>query len=248
MSGLLIVGGSDAGISAALRAREIDPGVEPVLVLADDYPNFSICGIPYHLSGEVPDWRQLAHRTRDQLDAAGLQVRTGTVARRIDPVGKRLTVTHPRGHDVELPYDRLIVGTGAVPIRPPIAGLDKLGPDDGVHLLHTMTDALAVADSLGRHPQRALIVGAGYIGLEMAESLTNRGLRVTVVEQLPQVLSTVDDELGALVAGELSGHDVEVVCDTTVTAITRTGAQLTVTGRSAAGQFATTVVLCAAPR
>jgi hypothetical protein len=88
---LLIVGGSDAGISAGLRAWEVDPTIEPLLVVDDAYPNFSICGIPYHVSGEVPDWRSLAHRTRADLEAAGLELRLNTHARAIDPVGRTLT-------------------------------------------------------------------------------------------------------------------------------------------------------------
>jgi NADPH-dependent 2,4-dienoyl-CoA reductase/sulfur reductase-like enzyme len=228
---LLIIGGSDAGISAGLRAREVDPGVEPLLVVADAYPNFSICGIPYHVSGEVPDWRDLAHRTRTDLEAAGLALRLDTHARRIDPAARTVDITGPSGRTETLGYDELIVGTGAVPVRPPIAGLDRLGTADGVHLLHTMTDTFALTDSLARAPETAVIVGAGYIGLEMAEALRTRGLAVTVVEQLPQVLSTVDADLAALVADELVRHQVEVVTDTTVTAITRDDGRLTVAGR-----------------
>ena len=128
MTRLVIVGGSDAGISAALRARELDPDVQPLLVVADGYPNFSICGIPYHVSGEVPDWRDLAHRTETDLRAAGLDLRLDTHAEHIDPQARTLTVTTPDGTVDELGYDQLIIGTGAVPVRPPIAGLDRLGP------------------------------------------------------------------------------------------------------------------------
>ena len=174
MTRLLIVGGSDAGISAGLRAREVDPTVEPLLVVDDAYPNFAICGIPYDVSGEVPDWRSLANRTRADLEAAGLELRLNTHAQTIDPVARRLTVTGPDGQEERLPYDVLVVGTGAVPVRPPIEGLSTLGADDGVHLLHTMDDTFALTASLARKPATALIVGAGYIGLEMAEALRTR--------------------------------------------------------------------------
>jgi NADPH-dependent 2,4-dienoyl-CoA reductase/sulfur reductase-like enzyme len=186
---LVIVGGSDAGIMAGLRARQVDPTVQPLLVVADAYPNFSICGIPYHVSGEVPDWRTLAHRSRADLEAAGLHLCLDTRAEHIDPASRTVTVTGPNGRTEQLGYDRLILGTGAVPVRPPITGLDRLGPTDGVHLLHTMTDTLALTTQFARQPETALIVGAGYLGLEMAEALTTRGLHVTVVEQLPQVLA-----------------------------------------------------------
>jgi NADPH-dependent 2,4-dienoyl-CoA reductase/sulfur reductase-like enzyme len=229
----VIVGGSDAGIMAGLRAREVDPDARPLLVVADAYPNFSICGIPYHVSGDVPDWRALAHRSRTDLEAAGLQLRLDTRAERIDPAARTVTVTSPGGRTEELGYDQLVIATGAVPVRPPIAGLDRLGPGDGVHLLHTMADTFALTDHLARRPETAVIVGAGYVGLEMAEALTARGLQVTVVEQLPQVLATVDAPLAALVADELARHGVQVHTDTTVTAIEPDGGRLTVTGHTA---------------
>src|SRR5215468_11969117 len=145
---LVMIGGSDAGISAALRARELDPGAEVTVVAADAYPNFSICGIPYYVSGEVTHWRNLAHRTAADLEATGMRLRLDTTARRIDVAARKLAVTGTDGADDVLGYDKLIVGTGAVPVRPPIGGLagpgalgpGALGPGDGVHLLHSMGD------------------------------------------------------------------------------------------------------------
>ncbi|MBK3573851.1 FAD-dependent oxidoreductase [Streptomyces sp. MBT65] len=222
---IVAIGGSDAGISAALRARELDPEGEVTVVVADAYPNFSICGIPYYVSGEVDHWSNLAHRTLDDLKATGMQVRTNTLATGIDVTGKRVMVRDADGWIGELPYDALIVGTGAVSSRPPIEGLtgpDALGPQDGVHLLHNMGDTFGVMQSIAaRHPKSAVVIGAGYIGLEMAEALTTRGLQVTQIEALPEVLPTVDPELGALVHAELEAHGVEVITGTQVSAITR---------------------------
>ncbi len=185
---LVMIGGSDAGISAALRARELDPAADVTVVLEDAYPNFSICGIPYYVSGEVAHWRNLAHRTVADLEAAGMRLRLDTTARRIDVAGRKLLVTSAGGGEELLGYDKLIVGTGAVPVRPPIRGLagpGALGPDDGVHLLHSMGDTFAVMATLEQAaPASAVIVGAGYIGLEMADALTVRGLQVTQMEQL----------------------------------------------------------------
>jgi NADPH-dependent 2,4-dienoyl-CoA reductase/sulfur reductase-like enzyme len=217
---IVAVGGSDAGISAALRAREVDPGAEVTVVVADAYPNFSICGIPYYVSGEVTHWRNLAHRTIGDLEAAGMRLRLDTYARRIDVAGRKLLVTGPDGAEDILAYDELVIGTGAVPVRPPIAGLDALGPGDGVHLLHSMDDTFAVMRTLTEAaPGSAIIVGAGYIGLEMADALTVRGLAVTQIEQLPEVLPTVDPQLGTLVRGQLEGHGVTVLTGTAVKSV-----------------------------
>jgi NADPH-dependent 2,4-dienoyl-CoA reductase/sulfur reductase-like enzyme len=221
---VVMIGGSDAGISAALRARELDPAAEVTVVLEDAYPNFSICGIPYYLSGEVAHWRNLAHRSRADLEAAGMRLRLDTTARRVDVPGRKLLVSSAGGEEL-LGYDKLVVGTGAVPVRPPIAGLsgpDGLGPGDGVHLLHSMGDTFAVMATLEQAaPASAVIVGGGYVGLEMADALTVRGLAVTQMEQLGEVLPTVDPELGALVHAELAGHGVEVLTGTTVQAISK---------------------------
>ncbi|MDQ0371776.1 FAD-dependent oxidoreductase [Cellulomonas humilata] len=217
---LVVVGGSDAGISAALRARELDDTTDVTVVVADAFPNYSICGIPYFVSREVPDWRDLARRTRDDLEATGMRLRLETFATDIDVSGHRLRIVHDGAADW-LDYDALVVGTGAVPVRPPIDGLDRLGPEQGVHLLHTMGDTLDLERTLDRRePATALIIGAGYVGLEMAEGLTARGIHVTQVERLPQVLPTVDPELGALVREELERHGVDVHTGTTVTGLT----------------------------
>jgi NADPH-dependent 2,4-dienoyl-CoA reductase/sulfur reductase-like enzyme len=237
---VIAVGGSDAGISAALRAREVDPGCEVTVVLADEYPNFSICGIPYYVSGEVEHWSKLAHRSVQDLDDAGLNVLAGTRATVIDAETRRLTVRTAAGRDALLSYDELVVGTGAVSVVPPISGLagpDALGRGDGVHRLHTIGDALALVDAITeREPQTVVIVGAGYIGLEMAEALTLRGIRVTQIEALAQVLPTVDADLGDLVRRELAAHGVEVLTGTSVNAIEKAGARLRVSATGAGRQ------------
>jgi NADPH-dependent 2,4-dienoyl-CoA reductase/sulfur reductase-like enzyme len=243
---IVAVGGSDAGISAALRARELDPGAKFTVVVADAYPNFSICGIPYYVSGEVTHWTNLAHRTAADLAATGMEVLTETRATRINVAEHTLDILDPAGNPGRLPYDALIVGTGAVSARPPIAGLDGpdgLGPADGVHLLHSMGDTFAVMESLNtRNPKTAAIIGAGYIGLEMAEALTTRGIAVTQIEALPEVLPTVDPDLGSLIHAELQRNGVEVLTHTTVTAIARTPTGALVLSTTHDGETATRVV------
>lgn len=217
---VLVVGGSDAGIEAGLQAAARGADVE--LLVADAYPNFSVCGIPYYLSGEVPDWHDLAHRDRAALEAAGLTPHLDTRATRIDIADHRVHAVGSRGDALEFGYDRLVVATGALPQRPPIAGLGLLGPDAGLHVLHSIGDTLAVGRSLYRPPSNGVvIVGGGYIGLEMAEALTRRGLDVTVLEALPQLMSTVDAELAGEVADTLEVNGVKVHTGTTVTAVER---------------------------
>jgi NADPH-dependent 2,4-dienoyl-CoA reductase/sulfur reductase-like enzyme len=223
---LLVIGGSDAGIAAALRARELDPAVEPTVVVADAFPNFSICGLPYYLSGDVGDWRDLAHRTSADLEQAGIRLLLDQTARAIDPVGKQVTVSGQHNGERQLGYDRLVIGTGAIAVRPPIDGLDL----PGVHVLHTMGDTFALHQALAAGARSAVIVGGGYIGLEMAEAFTARGLEVTLVEQAPAVMPTVDQELGRLLGEELRRHDVVVVNDVTVKAIHHDASGLTVAG------------------
>ncbi|MEV6845184.1 FAD-dependent oxidoreductase [Actinoplanes sp. NPDC051411] len=212
---LLVIGGSDAGISAGLAAREHDPTTDVTLLVADTYPNFSICGIPYHLSGDVPDWHRLAHRTRTDLEAAGLNLLLNHRVTAVDPQAHTVTAgTATHG------YDKLIIGTGALPAVPPINGLDQLGWTDGVHVLHSMGDMFDVQNSLlQRQARAAVIIGAGYIGLEMAEALTTRGLHVTVLEQLDQVMPTIDPELAAHLEHHLTERGVSVHTGTKAQAI-----------------------------
>ena len=208
MTHIVIVGGSDAGISAALRAREIDNSASVTVIVADSFPNYSICGLPFYLSGEVPDWHNLAHRTNEEITATGITLLLNHTAQVIDPTQHRVTMRNADGQLSDLEYDRLVIATGAFPIRPPIQDLDL----PGVYLLRSMEDSFAVHTYLSKHsPRSAIIVGGGYIGLEMADALTLRGIAVTVVEHGSSVLKTVDASLGEMVGAELRRHRVEVV-------------------------------------
>jgi NADPH-dependent 2,4-dienoyl-CoA reductase/sulfur reductase-like enzyme len=224
---LVVIGGSDAGVSAALRARELNPSVKTTLVVADSYPNFSICGLPFFLSGEVSDWRSLAHRTKSEIEQAGIRLLLNHRATEIDSERKIVAMVDPTGRPMELPYDRLIIGTGAESIKPNIKGIDL----PGVFLLRWMDDSFAVQKWLTeRSPRSALIVGGGYIGMEMADALTFRGLSVTVAEFASTVLTTVDEPLGAQVAAELERHGVKIATGVGIESIEAQGQSLLVKG------------------
>jgi NADPH-dependent 2,4-dienoyl-CoA reductase/sulfur reductase-like enzyme len=213
MSSILIVGGGDAGISAALRIRELDPLRRVTVMLADDYPNWSICGLPYFLGGETPDWHDLAHHKA----FPGIDILRNMRAEKIDPAAKVVTVAGSDGGSTVLAYDALILATGSVPVIPDIPGTDL----PGVHVLHTMDDALRVDRLLGRDPapRNATILGAGYIGMEMAEALVHRGLRVTVVSRGDWAFPTVDPPFGEALGAELRRHGVNLLLGVTIEAI-----------------------------
>ncbi|HET8843111.1 MAG TPA: FAD-dependent oxidoreductase [Ktedonobacteraceae bacterium] len=227
MSKLLILGGSDAGISAALRARELDTTWEVTVVVEDAFPNYSICGLPFFLSGEVHDAHQLAHRTHAELSEAGISLLLNHQAEKIEPEAHEVVVRDEALHAQRLPYDRLLVATGARSRRPHIPGLDL----PGVFLLHSMADSFALQHYLSVHsPRSAVIVGGGYIGLEMADALTLRGIAVTLVEHGPSVLKTIDPSLGELVRAHLEQHGVVVKTGIRAQQITSSSEQLRVSG------------------
>lgn len=230
MKNFLIIGGSDAGISAALRSKELDPDVDVTMVLADRYPNFSICGLPFYLSGEVTDWRNLAHRTLADIERQGIAVLTEHVVEKIDPASKMVSAKNiTADRTVSLHYDKLLIATGAVSQRPPISGLDN----PGVFFLRWMDDSFAFKNYLEKHqPKSITIIGAGYIGMEMADAMKQLGLTVNVVEYFPSVLMTLDPQLGELIRSELERHDVNVFTGTAVTEITATQQALIVRGKN----------------
>jgi NADPH-dependent 2,4-dienoyl-CoA reductase/sulfur reductase-like enzyme len=204
---LLIVGGSDAGIMAALRARQLDPGVGVTMILADRYPNFSICGLPFYVSREVEDWHALAHRPAEEITREGVELLLDHVATRLDPRAKEVLARDGAGQERALRYDTVVIATGARPRTTGIQGIDL----PGVFPLHTMHDSFRVREWLDAGgAERAVIVGAGYIGLEMADAFVHRGLSVTLVSRPPTVMPAVDASLGEIVRRELEHRGVEV--------------------------------------
>ena len=227
MTRLLIIGGSDAGISAALAVRETDPRAEVKVLVADAFPNYSICGIPFFLSGEVSDWHSLAHRTENELRALGISLLPSHRALSIDPVSRKVTVEHER-HTQLLPFDRLIIATGAVSVRPVISGMET----PGVYCLRWMKDCFAILRHLEtREVRSAVIIGSGYIAVEMADAFTRKGIFTTVLARSGRVLRrTVDPMLGDIVAAEMERNRVKVMKNVSVSVIEEKDDRLNVKG------------------
>jgi NADPH-dependent 2,4-dienoyl-CoA reductase/sulfur reductase-like enzyme len=213
---LVIIGGSDAGVSAALRAKECSPSSRVTVVVADSFPNYSICGLPFLLSGEVSDWKILAHRTSEEIEREGIHLLLNHRATRIDPATKSVTVMDSSHQSHRMEYDKLVVATGASSTQTSVEGLGL----SGVFPLRWMGDAFAIERHITDHrPKSAAILGSGYISMEMADALTRRGLSVSVLARSGAVLKTVDAELGEVIRRELHEHGVRVIDRVIVTSI-----------------------------
>lgn len=166
----------------------------------------------------------LAHRTREQIEDVGITLHLNEEALEVDPNAKRVTTRGPAG-DIRLySYDRLVIATGAVPVRPGFQGIDL----PNVFILHTMDECFTLNRKLDGVKRSAVIIGGGYIGLEMADSLRHRGLVVTLIEQLPSEMRTVDASIAARVEVILRARGVDVRTGTTVESIHSKGEQLSV--------------------
>ena len=222
---IVIVGGVAGGMSAAARARRLDEHAEIIVLEQGAYVSFANCGLPYHLSGEIAQRDALLLHTPESLSASlNLDVRTGHRVTGIDRHSQKVTIA--AGEDsYALPYDALVLSPGAVGVRPPIDGLDH----PAVHTLRTIpdVDALrervdALLDTRGETGQapRAVVIGAGFIGLEAVEALTSRGLQVHLVELADHVLPPMDAELAPLLAAELTAHGVDLRLGVSAQAVT----------------------------
>lgn len=235
MSHMLIIGGSDAGVSAALRIRELNAEADVTVVAADDYPAFSICGLPFFLSREVTDWHTLAHHDLGEFEEHGIRLLLSQKAETINTEQKRVGIISNDEQTQEIAYDKLLIATGAESARPPITGLDQKGG----FLLRFMADSFALQQFIEQsNPHKVIIIGGGYIGLEMADALTRRGMQVTVLEFLPEVLSTLDPIMGRLMRAELESKGVKVITGRAVQSIETKGSSLLV--HSATGETLTT--------
>ncbi len=204
---LLIVGGVAGGASAAARARRLSESAEIVMFERGPHVSFANCGLPYYLSREIADKKKLLVQSPERLKAVfNIDVRTHCEVLRIDRELREIEVKDLRtGASTRERYDALLLSTGAAPLVLPIPGIQG----EGIFTLRSITDMERIDDFISNHQsQRAVVVGGGFIGLEVAEQLHRRGLQVSVVEALPQVLLPLDPEMAELVHLELRKHGV----------------------------------------
>lgn len=213
---IIIIGGVAGGASAAARARRLSEEAEIILVERGEYVSFANCGLPYYIGGEIKDRAKLLLRTPEALRRQNnIDVRVKTEAVAIDTQLKTVLLRNlATGEEKTETYDALILSPGATPIRPAIPGADL----PNVFVLRTIADMDAIV-ARANTSKSAIIVGAGLIGLEMAEELTHRGLKVILVERLNEVLAPLDPEMAGFVRKELISRGVELHLNEAATAI-----------------------------
>lgn len=206
---LVIVGGVAGGASAAARARRLSEDAQIVLFERGPDVSFANCGLPYYLGGQIAERAKLLVVTPQRLrERFALDVRTRSSVESIDRAAKTVHVREiETGREYDEPYDKLILAPGAAPLRPPIPGLEL----PGVYTLRNLDDTDRIYAALGAGVRQAVVVGAGFIGLELVENLVHRGVATTLVELQDQVLPPLDKELTTPLAQALANHGVTLL-------------------------------------
>lgn len=217
---IVIVGGVAAGASCATRARRLMEDAQITIIERGPYVSFANCGLPYYLGGEIASRDALLVQTPAGLKRQfNIDTSVNTLVTAIDPGNQRIQIQEQTASEPRwLPYDELVLATGAAPIVPPIPGLQGAG----VFTVRTVPDVDAILAWQQSHQARsAAVIGAGFIGLEMAEQLSRRGLDIHVIEALDQVMAPLDPEMAALLHRELTANGIHVHLGNAVTALTR---------------------------
>jgi NADPH-dependent 2,4-dienoyl-CoA reductase/sulfur reductase-like enzyme len=206
---LVVIGGCAAGMSAASKARRLNPDLEIVVYEKTGFVSYASCGLPYYVSGLIEDHNKLVVRTPAQFAKQGVEVHLHHEVTEIDTENRRVRVTNLEdGHSWYESYDKLLIATGGRPTMLPDFSLGDLGM---VFAMRAVEDGVAVRDFVQREkPKHAVIIGAGYIGLEMAESFHELGLETTVIGRPPQVLKRFDADMAQLVQDELESKGIRL--------------------------------------
>jgi len=205
---LVVIGGVAAGMSAASKARRMKRDMEIVVYEKSGYVSYGSCGFPYFIKGEIPDINHVVVRTPEQFAQAGIEVHVHHEVQAVNPIEHTVTVKNlDTGTTFTDQWDKLLLTTGAVAVKPPIPGIEL----PGIFSLRTVEDALAIKTWIAeKQPKRGVVVGGGYIGLEMAEALAANGIEVSVFEMLPQVMPNMDADMAEHVLAELKKQNVTV--------------------------------------
>jgi NADPH-dependent 2,4-dienoyl-CoA reductase/sulfur reductase-like enzyme/peroxiredoxin family protein/TusA-related sulfurtransferase/rhodanese-related sulfurtransferase len=227
----LVIGGVAGGATAAARLRRLDEKASIILFERGDYVSYANCGLPYYAGGVIKERSKLFVMTPELLkQTLAIDVRTGSEVLSIDTAAKKVSILEKQtGRSYEEPYDALVLSPGAEPLRPKIPGID----DKGIYTLRSVPDIDGIKEELdARRPERVVVVGAGFIGLEMAENLHERGIFVTIVEALDQVMNPIDFEMAAIVHQHLKSKGIELYLSDSVTAFERKDGKLVVNLKS----------------
>jgi NADPH-dependent 2,4-dienoyl-CoA reductase/sulfur reductase-like enzyme len=236
MERLVVVGGDAAGMSAASQARR-RRGVEDLSIVAFERgraTSYSACGIPYWIAGTVGTEAELISRSPEKHRANGVDVRTRHEVVDIDLAARTVAVRDLEGdREFSEPFDTLVYAAGSVPMRPPVPGIDA----DGVYGVQVLDDGVALIRELDSgEVRRVVVVGGGYIGLEIAEACRIRGLDVTVVDQSATPVGTFDPDVGGFIADAVRGLGIELVLGDGVAAIETSSAGRAVAVQTASGR------------
>jgi len=218
MNKIVIVGGVAGGMSAATRLRRLDAHAEIVVLEKSGHVSYANCGLPYYVGGVIEDEESLLLQTPKSLhERFRLDVRVRSEVVEIKRSEKIVVVKDLEKNEIySLPYDKLILSTGAKPVVPPIPGINQ------AYTLRTIEDVEAIVSAVATAPKNAVIIGGGFIGLEIGENLVHRGINTSIIEASTQVLAPLDPEMASLVAKELQNHGVQLFLESTVTKVTST--------------------------
>jgi NADPH-dependent 2,4-dienoyl-CoA reductase/sulfur reductase-like enzyme/rhodanese-related sulfurtransferase len=203
---IIVIGGVAGGMSAATRLRRLNEKAEIIVIEKSGHVSYANCGLPYYVGGVIEEEKDLLLQTPASLHARfRLDVRVNTEVLAINPAKKVVAIKNlVNGETSELDYDKLILSPGASPVVPPIPGIER-----GM-TLRTVEDVEKIAASVGKNPASAVVIGGGFIGVEIAENLIHRKIPTALVEATHQVLMPLDPELATLVAKEMRTHGVDL--------------------------------------